>query len=338
VTESPPLVSLCVPTYGRARFLGETIESALAQTMPDFELIIVDDKSPDDTPDVVSGYSDRRIRYLRNDVNRGIPDNLNVTFSLARGKYVLLLEDHDLLDPTYLERTTDLLERHPNVGFATTAILTIDQEGKPVALWTSKLPEVMRGRRLLRRLLTRTTCPFSVTTLIRRELLGNEPPFDPRYWWYADQNLWMRLASRGDFGYIAEPLLKMRTREAGHYLADKMWESHLQVDQVHRDNWTLLHPQASVIDWIDRGFYLSAKTWQLIRWRINREFLRDRPWTKEDDEQAKAYVPQALRHLSRVVHLVPRSLGVSVSRKYVELFLKRRSVPGARATRSTSSA
>lgn len=337
MARSRPLVSLCVPTYQRARFLGKTMESALAQTMKDFELIIVDDVSPDNTAEVVSRYHDPRIRYVRNEVNRGVPENLNVAFSFALGKYVVLLEDHDLLDPTYLEKTIDLLERHPSIGFATTALVTIDQDDNPIALWEADLPEVLSGRRLLRLLLRRTTCPFSVTVVIRRELLANEcSPFDPHYWWYADQNLWMKLASKADFGYIAEPLLKMRTREPGHYLTEKVWESNLHVDRVHRDNWTLLHPRPSLGDLFDRSVYTGAKTWKLLRWRINREFLRDRPWTAEDDEQAKAYIPRPLCSLLNVVDLVPRRVGVAVGRKYAKFFWRRRSVPNPPTTASAA--
>ena len=97
-----PLVSLCLPTYRRERYLGRTIASALAQTESDFEIVVVDDCSPDASAAVVERFADPRVRYVRNRENLGVPENLNRAFSLARGEFLLLLEDHDLLAPAFL--------------------------------------------------------------------------------------------------------------------------------------------------------------------------------------------------------------------------------------------
>jgi glycosyltransferase involved in cell wall biosynthesis len=313
-----PLVSLCIPTYKRARFLGRTIESALGQTLGDLELIVVDDASPDDTPDVVGRFRDARLRYIRNERNAGVPHNYNRVFSMARGKYVVLLEDHDILDRRYLERTVELLEQNPGLAFAFTAIDTIDQNDAPVARYVADLVEIIPGRHLLRLLLLRTTCPFSITTVIRRSLLSEtDPPFDPRYEWYADINLWMRLAALGDVGYVASPLLKMRTRETGHYLDDKYWESHHCVDRIHRDNWGLLHPKPSVQDLVDRTAYAAVRTWMIARWKANRVFVRGQPWTDADRKHAARYLPPGGRQLVELVDMVPAGIGRAVSQAYV---------------------
>jgi glycosyltransferase involved in cell wall biosynthesis len=317
-TSSAPVVSLCVPTYKRARFLGKTIESALAQTYRDLELIIVDDASPDDTPAVVARFRDARIRYVRNERNAGVPHNYNRVFGMARGAYVVLLEDHDLLDPQYLARTVPLLERHPEVSFAFTAIDSIDENDDAVARYVADFPEIIPGRDLLRLLLLRTTCPFSITTVARRSLLSEiDPPFDPRYEWYADINLWMNLASRGSVGYVAAPLLKMRTRESGHFLDDKYWESHHCVDRIHRDNWVLLHPQMSVMDVLDRAAYAATRTWMIARWKANRVFMRGPAWTNEDRKHVERYLPPAGRQLVELMDLVPKSVGRALSAAYI---------------------
>lgn len=298
-----PLVSLCVPTYRRAAFIGQTLTSALEQTVDDFEIIVVDDCSPDNTAEIVRSVSDRRMRYMRNPENLGLPKNLNHAMSQAQGEYLVLLEDHDLLEPTYLEKTLKIMEHYPSVGFVATGCIHIDQKDHPQERHVEDLPEFMEGRKLLRRLLRRGGCPFSVTALIRRSATkGVEPLFDARYWWYADQYLWIRLAAKSDFGYIAQPLLKFRTREADHFLANRFWESFLFLDRIHRDNWHLLHARpglASQWDWL---LYEKDKLWTAATMRAGR-MLRNEPWTEEDDKSAQAY-------LSPLARLILNSIGV----------------------------
>ena len=89
-----PLVSIVLPTYKRARVLPHAIRSVLAQTYANWELIVVDDNSPDDTAQVVAGFTDQRIRYVKNDPNLKLPRALNCGFSLARGSYLARMLDN----------------------------------------------------------------------------------------------------------------------------------------------------------------------------------------------------------------------------------------------------
>ena len=86
-----PKVSVCIPTYRGAATLGAAIASVLAQSMADFELVVLDDNSPDNTADVVAGFADGRIRYLRNPANLGPEGNWNRCLTEARGAYVKVL-------------------------------------------------------------------------------------------------------------------------------------------------------------------------------------------------------------------------------------------------------
>jgi glycosyltransferase involved in cell wall biosynthesis len=303
-----PLVSFCVPTYNRVQFLGQTLDSALAQTVSDFEIVVVDDVSPDATPELARRFTDPRIRYSRNDRNLGVPENLNRAFSLARGRYLVLLEDHDLIAPDYLEATLAILEREPSVGFVGTGIVIIDQDGKPVRQWIAELGEVTPGRELLRFLLTNTTCPFSVTTVIRREFLaGIQPPFDARYWWFADQHLWLQMAARSDFGFVRAPLLQMREREADHYLINRDRERQMftVLDRIHRDDWRLLYPHGGVRSAVDWSEYEARKLGEMLRYRANR-LWNGSEWTQADRDMLRAYLSPATRWLVSTIELVPR--------------------------------
>ena len=99
-----PLVSILLPTYKRADYLAQAIPSALAQTHSQIELLILDDASPDHTPEVVRAFeSDPRVRYVRQPRNLRLPGNWRVGLEMARGDYLCFLEDDDLLHPGFVE-------------------------------------------------------------------------------------------------------------------------------------------------------------------------------------------------------------------------------------------
>lgn len=302
-----PVVSLCVPTYGRARFIGRTIESVLAQTFTDYELVVVNDNSPDDTDAVVARYDDPRLRYVKNARNLGVPENYNFTLGLGKGEFVVLLEDHDLLDPRYLEAVVDRMRSHPSAGFCSTAIEVIDESDRVTERYVHGFPPVTPGHDMLRYLLRRTDCPFTLTTFIRKSAIaGLEPWFDVRYWWYADLYLWWRLLSRFDFCYVNDPLLKFRAREEGHALDEHFWRSSLCVDQLHRENWHLVHPRVSVASLLDRTVYESAKLKTAAGARLGRK-RRGQAWTEADRVACREYLPAPSRLAIEALGLLPGS-------------------------------
>src|SRR3990167_9273045 len=98
--KSDPLISVVIPTYNRAKYLDKCLRSVLIQTDCDFEVIVSDNASPDNTPAVINGFlSDERIRYLRNKSNLGILENIYQVTRAARGQYIFYLSDDDYLLP-----------------------------------------------------------------------------------------------------------------------------------------------------------------------------------------------------------------------------------------------
>ncbi|MEL7331496.1 MAG: glycosyltransferase [Cyanobacteria bacterium J06560_2] len=120
MTSSPPKVSICVPTYSRAAILPYAVNSVLAQTYPDFELLICDDASPDNTAEVVAQWSDSRIRYIRHPQNIKRSRNMRSGYEAARGQYFIKFDDDDALTPTFLEKTVAILDAHPEADFVCT--------------------------------------------------------------------------------------------------------------------------------------------------------------------------------------------------------------------------
>jgi len=124
--------SILIPAY-KSIFLKEAIDSVLAQTYGCFELIILDDCSPEDIKSIVSDYSDCRIRYERNDNNIGsidLVDNWNKCLSYANGDYVICMGDDDKLAPTCLENYNSLIEKYPGLNVYHTRTLLIDEKSE----------------------------------------------------------------------------------------------------------------------------------------------------------------------------------------------------------------
>lgn len=115
-----PKVSVNIPTYNRVNYLKYSIESVLHQTYRDFELIISDDGSTDDTPNLIKQYQDPRIIYLQHPQNIGRSRNMRSGFEKATGEYFIKFDDDDGLTPDFLGKTVNILDRYPEVDFVCT--------------------------------------------------------------------------------------------------------------------------------------------------------------------------------------------------------------------------
>ena len=122
------MFSILIPTYNRFRYLCEAIESALAQTLPPREIVVLDDSSPDETPRVQELYGDR-IRYIRHESNLGIVGNWLFGFHAARGPYTFVLHDDDVLEPTALAELGRVLRAAPSADLVFCNQSIIDEKG-----------------------------------------------------------------------------------------------------------------------------------------------------------------------------------------------------------------
>lgn len=207
-----PLFSIITPTYNRRDYLGRCIDSALAQSFPLWEQIIVDDGSTDDIEGLVAGYGDPRLRYVRQE-HRGV-DNLGQTYNRAlaeaRGKYIAILESDDLWPPRKLSRQLASLE-------GTWAVLSygraalIDADDRPFATTSSpsRDAKVRRNRPVgssLTRLLFHNYI-VSSTVIIRRRALEAIGGFrQPQYCQFVDYPTYLALSLEGESAYVDETL------------------------------------------------------------------------------------------------------------------------------------
>lgn len=147
MSDKAPRVSVIVPAYNSERYILDSVESVLRQTLSDFEVIVVNDGSTDATKAVVTGLSDRRLRIIDLDRNHGLAGARNIGWREARGHYVAWLDSDDVSAPTRLARQVAFLDKHPAVGICGTWVRTFGSG--PSTVWRyPRRPEVVRAQLL----------------------------------------------------------------------------------------------------------------------------------------------------------------------------------------------
>lgn len=211
-----PTVSVCIPTYRGATHIGAAIESVLAQSYTDFELIVIDDNSPDDTAAIVQGYSDPRIRFLQNPGNLGPQGNWNRCLNEASGKYFKLLPQDDLLAPDCLAKQVAILDQDDaqRIALVYCARTIVDAQNRPLMVrgYSGGRTGIISAQNLIRHCLRRGTNligePGSV--LFRRQLANSVGLFDASIPYVLDLDYWFRLLLKGDSYYLPEALASFR--------------------------------------------------------------------------------------------------------------------------------
>ncbi|MGM3305288.1 glycosyltransferase family 2 protein [Anabaena sp. WFMT] len=207
-------ITVCIPTFNRVQLLPYAIESVLNQSEQDFELIICDDGSSDDTPELMSKYTDNRIKYIRHPQNIGKSNNMRSGFDAASGKYFIKFDDDDRLTPDFLSQTAAILEQDSSIDFVGTDHWIIDinnirdeeatQENSH--RWGRKnLPAGMVDN-LLEVVFVRQSFQIGAT-LFRRQTLQELGFMMPNWQNCEDNDLFVRLAVAGKKGYYLPELL-----------------------------------------------------------------------------------------------------------------------------------
>lgn len=205
----PPSVSIVIATYNYGRYLAGCLDSLRAQTVADWEAIVVDDGSTDNTMDVSHPYlSDVRIRLHRSD-HVGQPAAKNLGIRLAQAPLIAFLDADDSWYPTKLERQLALFDNNPELGVAFTRRLLMDEQGRLMPSWQ---PECHRGH-VLHELFRDNFIAFS-TSMVRRTVFDKVGLFDERIPLAIDWELWLRIAKHFTFDFVDEPLVLYRTGHA----------------------------------------------------------------------------------------------------------------------------
>lgn len=219
-------VSVIIPAFNAGKFLAETVQSVLAQTYTDFEIVISDDGSTDNTAAIAQSFSDQRIQY-RYQKNSGVSSARNHGAEIAKGKYLAFLDADDLFHPDNLSKKVAAFQNDPNLALVFADCDVIDGTGKTTG---EKL--IGKDDKLLENLLlwNGTVIPGPSSILITRESFEKSGGFDPEFSTAADQNFFFRIAHKNKCARIPEILTSYRKHDTNmHADIERMERDHIRV-------------------------------------------------------------------------------------------------------------
>lgn len=215
-----PLISICLPVYNGEQYLAAAIESALNQTLQDFELIISDDCSTDQSAALIEEYAakDKRIKYLQSNQRAGLFANYNKCMAAAKGTFIKPHAQDDVFEPELLARLHRVMESHPDVALVSSARHFIDRHGCKIHPGTFvRTVEDFLGEQDAYKAVEVSKCSLipllnfigePCTVMFRSEHKGDG--FDTQFRHLGDIEYWLRLMEYGDYAYVNEPLVSFR--------------------------------------------------------------------------------------------------------------------------------
>jgi glycosyltransferase involved in cell wall biosynthesis len=209
---SVPKVSVVIPAYNAMKYLAETMDSVFNQTYQDFEVLIVDDGSVDDTFNWVSQLSQKEPKVkLISQTNQGVQKARNKGIREARGEYIAFLDADDLWEPTKLRKQVDSLDSNSAAGLCYTWTALADKQGKA----TGRVIKSHFEGNVWQQLTEFNFVCCGSTPLIRRSCFDTIGLFAEDLPFSEDWDLWLRIALKYPFAVVKEPLIRYRQHEAG---------------------------------------------------------------------------------------------------------------------------
>lgn len=281
-------VSVCIDVYNYERFLAQAIESILAQTFTDIEIIIVDDCSQDKSFTIARKYAekDSRILVFRNPSNLGMVQNRNACLRIARGKYVKFLHADDFLSSTEaLSRMIAVMDNIPAISLIASARRMVNETSEEIDVWSCfDIVKPVAGTTVINHCLReqRNLIGGPSAVMFRRDRAARG--FDESYFVMADMEMWFHLLEQGCFAYLPEPLCAFRIHG---------------IQQTQKDRHTL-QP--------------AFENWKLLNDYLNKPYVRLRPWFKSYLRLDAVYrIVQRSRRVGRLSNEDVKSIRAMVS-------------------------
>ena len=192
-----PVVSIVMPSYNREPYLKAAIESCLDQTYKNFELIIVENASKDNSLEIIKTYinKDNRIKLIQNKVDKSLPTNLNLGFSVAKGKYFTWISDDNLFTSQALNKLKTILDENPNIGLVYSDYTLINEEGKIGKYIYQEDPEFLPIRDCV-----------GASFMYKKEIADNIGKYNENMPLVEDYEYWLRMGLHTKLYHIKESL------------------------------------------------------------------------------------------------------------------------------------
>lgn len=241
------LISVVIPTYNRPDLLQQTLESVLAQTYKDLQIIVVDDGSTAETGELLDRFSPRvqSIRLGRS----GISTARNTGIDAAEGEFIAFVDHDDLWEPHKIEKHVEFASAHPELAMTYTDAIEFSKEGPAKITYVDHFSALKQPSKLFAPMITTYAVPLMSATMIKKSFLREKGLRFPNYFGIDDVGLFlMMLAEGGKFGYLPEPLTMRRMHDANTSSNHRrrfeqrqlMYRDMLQTDRLgaYRDRYT----------------------------------------------------------------------------------------------------
>lgn len=255
-----PSISVLLPNYNNAPFLKEAIDSILNQTFRDFELLIVDDGSTDNSVDIISSYTDKRIKLIRKEANSGIVDALNIGLDNIVSKYMARMDGDDISVPNRLEKLFCFLEKNESVGICSSALKVFGNVKEEV--WKiDTAPDMLKAG-----IVRGVTTPHAPSMFRMSTLNKNNIRYRKNFAHMEDWDLFFRLKNLTSFSNLPDTLYYYRILDHNVTIKNKksVWERYkliysevlkeLEIDvsrqnlEMHVELFHQIKPQNSLVD------------------------------------------------------------------------------------------
>ena len=241
-----PLVSVIIPLYNGARYISETLQSVLNQSHGNFEIVVVDDGSKDDSAEIVKAISDPRIKYTSQE-NKGIAGARNTGIKLSRGEYITFLDQDDLFHREKLEREVDAFKQHPGVGVVYSEVPAINEHRSRLNSGRAMFHKRPSGN-VLEQSLAHNIIPGTAGIMVLRSCFDEAGLFDEQLSGVDDWHMWVRLAAVTRFKYLPEEhaFVRLHSSNTSNDVSHMARDGLAAVDKLYSD--PLIRSAASGLD------------------------------------------------------------------------------------------
>jgi glycosyltransferase involved in cell wall biosynthesis len=228
------MVDVLIPAFNAARYLPAALESVVSQTFEDWQIVLVDDGSTDNTAEVVAPYVERhgaKVRYIRQE-NRGLPAARNAAIRASDGEFLALLDADDVWLPCRLAESLKMMAERPRAGLSYGLIQGIDPEDRPGSTWVGNLKDV-EGRIAPQIYMRKVELPCP-TIMFRRRCVDEVGLFDETMRATEDRDLWLRIALRYEVAFVPKVLAYYRVSPTSMSTdPERMLKAQMQFIQKH---------------------------------------------------------------------------------------------------------
>lgn len=294
-----PKVTVLMPVYNGEKYLRKAIDSILNQTFTEFEFLIVDDGSTDNSVEIINSYQNSRINLVKNDKNEGLVYTLNRGLSLAKGEYIARMDCDDISLPERLKKQIDFLDSNSEIAVVGTWIKVINEKEEPQTTWQYPLKPLEIQWNLY------FYCPLAhPSVMFRKRIILSNGSYSPEMTHAEDYELWWRLSKKYLLANLPDILLIYRQHQSS--ITNEHHQSHIQkaskinqiiiedilAKRVHYDNTYDLFYQ-------NNKTYQQAKNNSLLTYKIYQQFQQKHNLTTSENQYLKQDTANKIYNFTR---------------------------------------